>query len=532
MTPSSGNGSVTYTVERKLGAGLFAAIGSGSCSGSLPRPTASCTDTVGVSGTYTYRVVAHFLTAWTATSNEVSVTVNTDSTPPYVTSLNRADNDPTNAGTVHWTLSFSESVTGVDSSDFALTSSGVTGAAITGVTGSGSGPYTITVTTGTNSGTLGLNLVDNNSITDGAANPLGDSVGGPNGNFTGQAYAIDKTGPTVTVNQRAGQADPTNALPILWTVTFSESVTDFDASDLTRGGITTGGAVSVSGGGSSYEISLSGSPTNGTTSFTIGAGVATDALGNGNTTSTSTDNTVTYDTVAPSVAVTGVNGATRTFPYSTNVDVTSISGTCGTASGDLTAVNWSIGLRSGSATCSAGTWASGTFAAISADGTYTADATQADAAGNTGNATDRTVIVDKTAPSVAVTGVNGATRTFPYSTNVDVTSISGTCGTASGDLTAVNWSIGLRSGSATCSAGTWASGTFAAISADGTYTADATQADAAGNTGNATDRTVIVDKTAPSVAVTGVNGATRTFPYSTNVDVTSISERAAPPAAT
>ena len=124
--------------------------------------------------------------------------------------------------------------------------------------------------------------------------------------------------------------------------------------------------------------------------------------------------------------------------------------------------------------------------------------------------------------SVAVTGVNGATRTFPYSTNVDVTSISGTCGTASGDLTAVNWWIGLRSGSATCSAGTWASGTFAAISADGTYTADATQADAAGNAGNATDRTVIVDKTAPSVAVTGVNGATRTFPYSTNVDVTSI----------
>ena len=147
--------------------------------------------------------------------------------------------------------------------------------------------------------------------------------------------------------------------------------------------------MSVSGSGSSYEISLSGSPTNGTTTFTIGAGVATDALGNGNTASTSTDNTVTYDTVAPSVAVTGVNGATRTFPYSTNVDVTSISGTCGTASGDLTAVNWSIGLRSGSATCSAGTWASGTFAAISADGTYTADATQADAAGNAGNATDQ-----------------------------------------------------------------------------------------------------------------------------------------------
>ena len=627
MIPASQSSNVTYIVERKQGAGAYAAIGGpGPCSGSLPFGTSSCTDAVGTSGTYTYRVVAHFSTSWTAESNELDVEVTVDLTPPTVSSINRVGANPTNATSVQWTVTFSENVTGVDITDFALTSTGtLAGGSVTGVSGSNA-TYTVTADTGTGEGTIRLDVVDDDSIADGVGKALG-GTGVGNGDFTtGQIFVIDRTGPTVTLeqksgqadptntlpirwtvtfsepvtgfdasdltrgggatggtvglagtgaayeislsgtptngtisftiganqaqdaagnnnsastsvdntvtydtvppavtlNQKSGQSDPTNTLPILWTVTFSEPVTGFDASDLTRGGTTTGGTVAVTGSGDGYEISLSGTPTNGTTLFTIAASKAQDLAGNVNTASTSTDNTVTYDTVAPLVAVAQVNGANRTFPYSTNVDVTSIGGTCGVLSGDLAPVSWSIGPRSGSATCSSGTWSSGAFTAISAEGSYTADATQADAAGNTGNATDRTVIVDKTAPLVAVAQVNGANRTFPYSTNVDVTSIGGTCGVLSGDLAPVSWSIGPRSGSATCSSGTWSSGAFTAISAEGSYTADATQADAAGNTGNATDRTVIVDKTAPLVAVAQVNGANRTFPYSTNVDVTSI----------
>jgi hypothetical protein len=114
----------------------------------------------------------------------------------------------------------------------------------------------------------------------------------------------DNTAPTVTVNQKPGQADPTNTLPILWTVTFSEPVTGFDATDLTRTGTNSGGTVNVSGSGASYEISLSGAPTNGTTTFSIAAGKAQDLAGNANTASTSTDNSVTYDTVAPTTTIT------------------------------------------------------------------------------------------------------------------------------------------------------------------------------------------------------------------------------------
>ena len=97
---------------------------------------------------------------------------------------------------------------------------------------SGSGnQYTVTANTGTGNGTLGLNLVDNDTILDTSANRLG-GTGSGNGNFTGQSYTIDKVAPTVTINQAAGQADPTNASPINFTVTFSETVTGFAAGDI------------------------------------------------------------------------------------------------------------------------------------------------------------------------------------------------------------------------------------------------------------------------------------------------------------
>ena len=105
----------------------------------------------------------------------------------------------------------------------------------------------------------------------------------------------------MTVEQKTGQSDPTNSLPLRWTVSFTEPVTGLDATDLTRGGTATGGTVTVTGSDASYEISLDGNPTNGTVSFSIDADRAQDAAGNGNTASTSTDNTIAYDTVAPFV---------------------------------------------------------------------------------------------------------------------------------------------------------------------------------------------------------------------------------------
>src|SRR5207249_9840831 len=105
----------------------------------------------------------------------------------------------------------------------------------------------------------------------------------------------DTTRPTVTINQAAGQADPTSSAPINFTVVFSEPVSGFTGTDVTLSG-TAGGTktVTVSGGPSTYNVAVSGMTSSGTVLASIPAGVAQDAAGNANTASTSTDNSVTF----------------------------------------------------------------------------------------------------------------------------------------------------------------------------------------------------------------------------------------------
>jgi hypothetical protein len=114
---------------------------------------------------------------------------------PTVSSITRVDASPTNAASVSFTVTFNENVTGVNAGDFALTTStGLTGASVTGVSGSGT-TYTVTVSTGSGNGTLRLDLHDNDSIVDEATGTKhlgGTGVG--NGNFTtGQFYIIPVT---------------------------------------------------------------------------------------------------------------------------------------------------------------------------------------------------------------------------------------------------------------------------------------------------------------------------------------------------
>jgi hypothetical protein len=85
MTPVAESPSITYTVERRLGGGGWVGVVAGPCSGALPYATVSCEDSVDVSGTYAYRVVADYASAWTAVSNVVTVVAVLDSEPPTTT---------------------------------------------------------------------------------------------------------------------------------------------------------------------------------------------------------------------------------------------------------------------------------------------------------------------------------------------------------------------------------------------------------------------------------------------------------------
>src|SRR5208282_1323656 len=67
---------------------------------------------------------------------------------------------------------FSEAVTGVDPTDFQLATTGTVGTTLTQVTPVSASVYTVTVSGITGDGTLGLNLIDDDSIHDLAGNPL------------------------------------------------------------------------------------------------------------------------------------------------------------------------------------------------------------------------------------------------------------------------------------------------------------------------------------------------------------------------
>ncbi len=182
---------------------------------------------------------------------------------PSVTSSLRADANPTDAASVNFTVNFSEAVSGVDPSDFSLTTTGsISGVLITNVSGSGN-MYTVTVGTGSGNGDLRLDIVDNDSILNASSSPLG-GPGAGNGNFTsGEAYTIvrsDNTAPIVTGILRT-DANPTTASSVHFNVIFSEPVINVDADDfvLTRTGNLSMYISNISSSANIYTITVSSS---------------------------------------------------------------------------------------------------------------------------------------------------------------------------------------------------------------------------------------------------------------------------------
>jgi hypothetical protein len=127
---------------------------------------------------------------------------------------------------------------------------------------------------------------------------------------TTRTVTIDLTRPNVTIDQASGQSDPTNASPIYLTAVFSEPVSGFTGSDVMIGG-TAGGSKTVvvtdSGDQMTFDVAVSGM-TDGTVVASIGADGAQDGAGNGNRTSTSSDNSVLYDGTAPTLAINQASG--------------------------------------------------------------------------------------------------------------------------------------------------------------------------------------------------------------------------------
>ena len=177
-------------------------------------------------------------TAFGTIANDDSVV----STPPSVESIVRLTPAQaiTSAGEVTFEVLFSEPVSGVDPTDFAIARTGTVGSTLLHVAAISPSTYFVTVSGITGNGTLGLNLVDDDTIRDSELDALGGN-GPANGNFVGQAYTLDNLGPSVlSINRTNPSGSETTATQLIFTVTFSEPVSGVDSSDFNVVGTTTG----------------------------------------------------------------------------------------------------------------------------------------------------------------------------------------------------------------------------------------------------------------------------------------------------
>ena len=106
-----------------------------------------------------------------------------------VTSITSPRNRSNQSPSIDFTVTFTQSVTGVDETDFQLIAPGLPDAVITGVSGSGAS-YIVSINTGSGKGSVHLNLIDNDTIVNDLSSPLG-GAGLNNGDFTtGDTYPV------------------------------------------------------------------------------------------------------------------------------------------------------------------------------------------------------------------------------------------------------------------------------------------------------------------------------------------------------
>jgi hypothetical protein len=130
---------------------------------------------------------------------------------------------------------------------------------------------------------------------------------------SGNTVTFDNVVPTVTVNQAAFQLDPTNTNPMNFVVVFSRAIDPLSLApaDFTIAGSASSGAVVSAlstSDNSTWFISVTGVTTTGAITASLAANRVTDFVGNNNSASTSTDNSVFFSVGAPSALINQFGG--------------------------------------------------------------------------------------------------------------------------------------------------------------------------------------------------------------------------------
>ncbi|WMN90024.1 Ig-like domain-containing protein [Vibrio parahaemolyticus] len=220
---------------------------------------------------------------------------------PDISSITVSGSPAANASSVDFVVSFGDDVSNISTDDFTAKLDGNidSGVAVTSVFASSGTSVTVTVSVSNVDGAVRLDLNGSNDIVD-------ESGTHPAAFTSGSTHTADTAAPTVTsIVRKAPTDENTNADSLIWTVTFSESVSNIGTANFSVSGTTaTVSSVSVASG-NSVDVTVSGGDLasyNGTAALSVASG--NDLVDGGNnalssTTPTGTTESYTLDNTGP-----------------------------------------------------------------------------------------------------------------------------------------------------------------------------------------------------------------------------------------
>jgi gliding motility-associated-like protein len=450
----------------------------------------------------------------TATNNPVTLTARAT-----VTAISRTTSSATiNTSTADFRVTFNAGMTGLSTSNFGLAASGITGASVTAVTGSGT-VFTVTANTGSGDGTLGLNLVNTAGMVPDVTNTLP---------YTGEVYTVDKTAPTlspVTIasnNSTASRAKTGDVISLNFT---SSEIINTPTISI-AGHIVT--ATNTGSNNWTASYTMTGTDAEGTVLFNI---AFSDVNGNAGTTVSATTNSssVVFDRTAPVLSTVTIStnnsntslakqGNTVTLSFTAsetiNTPVVTIAGhtvTPGNSSGN----NWT---------------ASYTMTGTDAEGAVSFSIAFADPTGNvgstvTGSTNSSNVAYDITAPALSSVTIASANSNTIKAKTGDVMTLA----FSSNEAIAPSVTIAGHAVTAVNTGGNnWAASyTMTGTDAEGTIPFSIAYSDASGNAGTTVTTTsnsssVVFDRTAPSLSPVTIASGNSNAAYAKAGDVVTV----------
>jgi len=447
-----------------------------------------------------------------STSTDHSVTY--DTVQPQITSVSSTNATGTYAAgsVISVTVSFGESVSVITTAGMPTIALNTTPSR-TATYSSGSGTTTLTfnytVQTGDSSSNLDYSSTSAISLNNGVIQDVATNAAvltlPATGTSTlyGKAIVVDSNAPSVTIAATSSTANPTTKTSVPMTVTFSESVTGFDSSDLS----VTGGVISnfIATSGSIYTFEfIPTSNSTGTFSIDIAAGAAKDAANNNSTAATQFSRT--FYTQTPTL--TGTTPTNITTPILTVGNI--ISG--------LTAnlyKNSACSVTADASVASTGTTQNLTSTTISTNTNYYADVTDSNGVKSSCSSVFA-LNFDNSAPTIAISAPSANTY-ISASTDSATYSVSGTCSESSQTVT-IYLDGSTSVGTASCNGTSFLSSNVNTTTwAEGTHALTATISDTAGNTTTSASITVKRDVTAPTLPTPLAWSVAGTATNSTNI---------------